>query len=380
MSKEKETKNEKLKKLQMIRDSINKKIGSEEAVTLMSDKPKKVPSIPSGSLMLDMALGIGGIPEGRIVEIYGPESSGKTTLTLHLAAEAQKQGKNVAFIDAEHALDLSYASAIGVNTQELLLNQPDYGEQGLEVAEMLVQTGEVGLIIIDSVAALTPKAEIEASMEDQQMGLHARMMSKGLRKITALAKKHNTTLVFINQLRMKIGVMFGNPETTTGGNALKFYASVRLDIRKIKSKIAQDEMDGIMKVKVVKNKVAPPLKIVEIPVRFGEGINLAAEAYELAKSESIGIFEVTGGTHRYVGDKKIKLSKSLSEYNPKLEDVTEVSKDEDGKLNKFAAKKDDAITLFKEDKKFADAIRKEVQERMEMLKEGKAPWREKKEA
>ena len=322
--------------------------------------------------MLDMALGIGGIPEGRIVEIYGPESSGKTTLTLHLASEAQKQGKNVAFIDAEHALDPSYAEAIGVNMKEILLSQPDYGEQALEIAEMLVTSGEIGLVIIDSVAALTPKAELEGSMEDQQMGLQARMMSKGLRKITALAKKHNTTLVFINQLRLKIGVMFGNPETTTGGNAMKFYASVRLDIRKIKSKIAQDEMDGTMKVKVVKNKVAPP-------VRSGEGINLAAEAYELAKSEQLNIFETSGGTHRYVGDKEIKLSKPLNEYDEKMEAVSVIKNDPEGKLNKFARKKDDAITLFKTDKKFADAIRKEVQERMHMLKDGKAPWRDKKE-
>lgn len=373
MSNEKQ--NEKMKKLELIRSSINKKIGNDEAITLMTDKPKQVPAIPSGSLMLDMALGIGGIPEGRIVEIYGPESSGKTTLTLHLASEAQKQGKNVAFIDAEHALDPSYAEAIGVNMKEILLSQPDYGEQALEIAEMLVTSGEVGLVIIDSVAALTPKAELEGSMEDQQMGLQARMMSKGLRKITALAKKHNCTLVFINQLRLKIGVMFGNPETTTGGNAMKFYASVRLDIRKIKSKIAQDEMDGTMKVKVVKNKVAPPLKVVEIPVRFGEGINLAAEAYELAKSEALQIFELSGGTHRYVGDKKIKLSKPLNEYNEKLEPLTEIVKDEDGKLNKFASKKDDALTLFKQDPKFAEAIRKEVQERMNMLKDGKAPWR-----
>lgn len=372
----KENKNERLSKLQSIREAINKKIGSEEAITLMTDKPKQVPSIPSGSLMLDMALGIGGIPQGRIVEIYGPESSGKTTLTLHLASEAQKQGKNVAFIDAEHALDPSYAEAIGVNMKEILLSQPDYGEQAFDIAELLIISGEIGLIIIDSVAALTPKTELDGSMEDQQMGLQARMMSKGLRKITALAKKHNTTIVFINQLRMKIGVMFGNPETTTGGNGLKFYASVRLDIRKIKSKIAQDEMDGIMKVKVVKNKVAPPLKIVEIPVRFGEGINLAAEAYELAKSDAIGIFELSGGTHRYVGKQTIKLSSPLDE---KLGSLTEIKFDEDGNLNKFARKKDDALTLFKKDTKFAEAIRKEVQERMNFLKEGKAPWREKKE-
>lgn len=373
----KENKNERLSKLQSIREAINKKIGSEEAITLMTDKPKKVPSIPSGSLMLDMALGIGGIPQGRIVEIYGPESSGKTTLTLHLASEAQRMGKNVAFIDAEHALDPSYAEAIGVNMKEILLSQPDYGEQAFDIAELLITSGEIGLIIIDSVAALTPKAELDGSMEDQQMGLQARMMSKGLRKITALAKKHNTTIVFINQLRLKIGVMFGNPETTTGGNGLKFYASVRLDIRKVKSKIAQDEMDGIMKVKVVKNKVAPPLKIVEIPVRFGEGINLAAEAYELAKSEAIGLFEVSGGTHRYVGKQTIKLTTPLEE---KLGNLTEIKFDEDGNLNKFARKKDDAVTLFKKDAKFAEAIRKEVQERMNLLKEGKAPWREKKEA
>ena len=250
--------------------------------------PADIPAISTGSLTLDMALGIGGLPRGRVIEIYGPESSGKTTLCLHAIAEAQKSGGAAAFIDAEHALDLSYAKKLGVETDDLLVAQPDTGEQALEIAETLVRSGALDVIVVDSVAALVPRAEIEGEMGDSHMGLQARLMSQALRKLTGAISKSQTSLIFINQIRMKIGVMFGNPETTTGGNALKFYSSVRLDIRRIESiKEGQDVMGSRVRVKVVKNKMAPPFKQAEFDVMFAEGISKVGELVDLGVDRRI---------------------------------------------------------------------------------------------
>jgi recombination protein RecA len=262
----------------------------------------EIESVSTGSLGLDVALGIGGLPYGRVVEIYGPESSGKTTLTLQVIAEAQKQGKTCAFIDAEHALDPIYAKKLGVNIDDLLISQPDTGEQALEICDMLVRSGAVGVVIIDSVAALTPKAEIEGDMGDSHMGLQARLMSQALRKLTGSIKQTNTMVIFINQIRMKIGVMFGNPETTTGGNALKFYASVRLDIRRIGAVKNGDEIVGNeTRVKVVKNKVSPPFKQAEFQIMYGEGINRYGEMIDLGvKNELV---EKAGSWYSYNGAK-----------------------------------------------------------------------------
>ncbi|RBW45625.1 recombinase RecA [Psychromonas sp. B3M02] len=262
----------------------------------------EIESVSTGSLGLDVALGIGGLPYGRIVEIYGPESSGKTTLTLQVIAEAQKQGKTCAFIDAEHALDPSYARKLGVNVDELLISQPDTGEQALEICDMLVRSGAVGVVIVDSVAALTPKAEIEGDMGDSHMGLQARLMSQALRKLTGNIKQTNTMCIFINQIRMKIGVMFGNPETTTGGNALKFYASVRLDIRRIGAVKNGDEITGNeTRVKVVKNKVSPPFKQAEFQILYGQGINNLGELIDLGVKQEL--VEKSGSWYAYNGSK-----------------------------------------------------------------------------
>ena len=258
--------------------------------------------VSTGSLGLDIALGVGGLPRGRVVEIYGPESSGKTTLALHVAAQIQRAGGTAAFVDAEHAMDPQYAEKLGVRIEDLLMSQPDTGEQGLEITDMLVRSGAVDLVIIDSVAALTPKAEIEGEMGDSHMGLHARLMSQALRKLTGNIKRSNTLVIFINQIRMKIGVMFGNPETTTGGNALKFYASVRLDIRRIGSIKKGDEIIGSeTRVKVVKNKVAPPFKEVQFDILYGEGISRESEIVELGVQQ--GIVEKTGAWYAYKGDR-----------------------------------------------------------------------------
>ncbi len=263
---------------------------------------RNIDVISTGSLTLDLALGIGGLPKGRVIEIYGPESSGKTTMTLHAIAECQKAGGTAAFIDAEHALDPGYAEKLGVNIDDLLVSQPDTGEQALEVTDMLVRSGAVDLVVVDSVAALTPKAEIEGDMGDSHMGLQARLMSQALRKLTANIKRSNTMVIFINQIRMKIGVMFGSPETTTGGNALKFYASVRLDIRRIGALKKGDEIIGnSTRVKVVKNKMAPPFKQAEFEIRYGEGVSHVGELLDLGVQEDL--VNKAGAWYSYQGEK-----------------------------------------------------------------------------
>ncbi len=286
---------------------------------------RNIDVISTGSLTLDLALGIGGLPKGRVIEIYGPESSGKTTMTLHVIAECQKVGGTAAFIDAEHALDPSYATKLGVNIDELLVSQPDTGEQALEVTDMLVRSGAVDLVVIDSVAALTPKAEIEGDMGDSHMGLQARLMSQALRKLTANIKRSNTMVIFINQIRMKIGVMFGSPETTTGGNALKFYSSVRMDIRRIGAIKKGDEIVGnSTRVKVVKNKMAPPFKQAEFEIRYGEGISHVGELLDLGVQE--GLVKKAGAWYSYNG-KKIGQGKDNSgtylKENPKIAEELE---------------------------------------------------------
>jgi len=281
---------------------IEKQFGKGAVMRLGDVNVADVESISTGSLGLDAALGIGGLPRGRVVEIYGPESSGKTTLTLHVIAEAQKLGGTAAFIDAEHALDSAYAQKLGVDTEELIISQPDTGEQALEITDMLVRSGAVDVLVIDSVAALTPKAEIEGDMGDSHMGLQARLMSQALRKLTANIKRHNTLVIFINQIRMKIGVMFGSPETTTGGNALKFYASVRIDIRRIGAIKRQDEIVGNeTRVKILKNKMAPPFKEVLFDIIYGEGISHVSELIDLGVKHEI--VNKAGAWYSYKGDK-----------------------------------------------------------------------------
>ncbi|PVV06982.1 MAG: recombinase RecA [gamma proteobacterium symbiont of Ctena orbiculata] len=283
---------------------------------------RNIEAISTGSLCLDIALGIGGLPKGRVVEIYGPESSGKTTLTLQVVAEAQKMGGTAAFIDAEHALDPQYAEKLGVNVDELLVSQPDTGEQALEITDMLVRSGAVDVVVIDSVAALTPKAEIEGDMGDSHVGLQARLMSQALRKLTANIKRTNCLVIFINQIRMKIGVMFGNPETTTGGNALKFYSSVRLDIRRIGAIKKGDEVVGNdTRVKVVKNKVAPPFKQVQFEILYGEGISHEGEIIELGVQR--GIIDKSGAWYSYNGDRIGQGKENVRNFLKENPDISE---------------------------------------------------------
>ncbi|MBU3070277.1 recombinase RecA [Aestuariicella sp. G3-2] len=313
------------KALQAALSQIERQFG-KGTVMRMGDKERvRIPSISTGSLGLDIALGIGGLPKGRIVEIYGPESSGKTTLTLQAIAEAQKAGGTCAFIDAEHALDPIYAEKLGVNVDDLIVSQPDTGEQALEVADMLVRSGAIDVIVVDSVAALTPKAEIEGEMGDHHVGLQARLMSQALRKITGNIKNANCLCIFINQIRMKIGVMFGNPETTTGGNALKFYSSVRLDIRRIGAVKEGDEVVGSeTRVKVVKNKVAPPFTQTEFQIMYGKGINRMGEIIDYGVK--LGLIDKAGAWYSYQGDKigqgKSNVGKYLLE-NPEIASTIE---------------------------------------------------------
>jgi recombination protein RecA len=318
---------EKLKALQLTLDKLDKTYGKGTVMKLSDEKVVDIAAISTGSLGLDIALGIGGIPRGRIIEVYGPESSGKTTLTMHCIAEAQKRGGLAAFIDAEHAFDKSYAEKLGIDTENLLISQPDNGEQALEIADHLIRSGAIDIIVIDSVAALVPKGELEGEMGESKMGLQARLMSQALRKLTGTIAKTGCCCIFINQLREKIGVMFGNPETTTGGNALKFYASVRLDIRRIgQIKEAADDITGNrVKVKVVKNKVAPPFKVVEFDIMYGRGISKSGEIIDLGVE--LNVIQKSGSWFSYNGNKLGQgrdAVKQLIEDNPELLDELEV--------------------------------------------------------
>ena len=317
---------DKLKALKLTLDKLDKTYG-KGTVMKMGDSPdENVEAISSGSLGLDIALGVGGYPKGRVIEIYGPESSGKTTLTLHAIAECQKKGGIAAFIDAEHAFDRFYAENLGIDIENLIISQPDHGEQALEIADNLIRSGAIDMVIIDSVAALTPKSEIEGEMGDSKMGLHARLMSQALRKLTASISKTNCTVIFINQLREKIGIMFGNPETTTGGNALKFYASIRLDIRRSTQIKSSDGvvMGNKTRVKIVKNKVAPPFKLAEFDIMYGEGISKVGEVIDLAVESEI--INKSGSWFSYEGTKLGQgrdAVKTLLKDNPDLMETLE---------------------------------------------------------
>jgi recombination protein RecA len=311
---------EQTKALDVAISQIEKQFGKGAIMRLGADTITDIPVIPSGSIGLNAALGVGGYPRGRVVEIYGPESSGKTTLALNAIAEAQKAGGTAGFIDAEHALDVGYAAKLGVKIDDLLISQPDTGEQGLEVTETLVRSGALDIIVIDSVAALVPKAEIEGDMGDSLPGLQARLMSQALRKLTSTISKSQTTVIFINQMRMKIGVMFGNPETTTGGNALKFYSTIRLDIRRIENiKSAQESVGNRVRVRVVKNKVAPPFKQAEFDVYFNEGISKTGELVDLGVAN--GIIDKAGSWYSYNGNRIGQGRENVKEYlkaNPEI--------------------------------------------------------------
>lgn len=311
---------ERQKALETVIKNMDKSFGKGSVMKLGDDAGRRVSTVSSGSITLDKALGVGGYPKGRIIEIYGPESSGKTTVSLHAIAEAQKQGGIAAFIDAEHALDPEYAKNLGVDTENLYLSQPDHGEQGLEIAEAFVRSGAVDIVVVDSVAALTPKAEIEGEMGDSHMGLQARLMSQALRKLSSAISKSNTTVIFINQIREKIGVMFGNPETTTGGRALKFYSSVRLEVRRAEQlKLGQDIVGNRTKIKVVKNKVAPPFRVAEVDIMYGKGISKTGEVVDLASE--MDIVNKSGAWYSYNGERlgqgKENVKAHLAE-NPEL--------------------------------------------------------------
>lgn len=348
MVKPKETNgvNPKLEALQTAMDTIHKDFGEGSIMRLGERSIREgIEVIPTGSIALDLALGVGGVPRGRVTEIFGPEASGKTTLTLHIIAECQKQGGTAAFIDAEHALDPLYASKIGVNVDDLLISQPDNGEQALEIAETLIRSGAVDVIVVDSVAALVPRAEIEGEMGDSHMGLQARLMSQAMRKLSGAIRKSNTTMIFTNQIRMKIGVMFGNPETTPGGRALKFYSSVRLDIRRKGSiKDGDDVLGNHVKVKVVKNKVAPPFRIAEFDIMFDEGISREGGLLDVAVG--LDIVEKAGSWYSYKGEKLAQGregSKMFLKENPHIAKEIEGKIREDTKPQKPEEKTEDTV-------------------------------------
>ncbi|OGW66909.1 MAG: recombinase RecA [Nitrospirae bacterium RIFCSPLOWO2_02_FULL_62_14] len=326
-------KDDKKRALDLALAQIEKQYGKGAIMRLgTSEVPANVPAISTGSLGLDLALGVGGLPRGRVVEIFGPESSGKTTLTLHATAEVQKSGGTAAFVDAEHALDLAYAKKLGVNVDDLLVSQPDTGEQALEITETLVRSGAIDLVVVDSVAALVPRAEIEGEMGDAHMGLQARLMSQALRKLTAAIAKSQTTVIFINQIRMKLGIMFGNPETTTGGNALKFYSSVRLDIRRIESiKEGNDVTGNRVRVKVVKNKMAPPFKQAEFDILFAKGISKAGELVDLGVERKV--MEKSGAWYSYKGERLGQGREAVRDY---LEANPAVAREIEAKLRELS--------------------------------------------
>ena len=347
------------------RDSMDKNKALEAAVTQIersfgkgsimrlgaNEAVEQIASVSTGSLGLDLALGIGGLPRGRIVEIYGPESSGKTTLALHVIAEAQKKGGTCAFVDAEHALDSGYARKLGVDLENLLISQPDAGEQALEIADTLVRSGAIDVLVVDSVAALTPRAELEGEMGDSHMGLHARLMSQALRKLTASVARSNTLIIFINQIRMKIGVMFGNPETTTGGNALKFYASVRLDIRRIGQIKDKEEVVGNQtRVKVVKNKVAPPFKVVEFDIMYGEGVSKTGELLDLGVKANL--IEKSGSWFSY---KSERIGQGRENAKTFLKEHKEIAAEIENQIRVNAGLLANAMTAAPTEEELADA-------------------------
>ncbi|MEP4524111.1 MAG: recombinase RecA [Alloalcanivorax venustensis] len=340
---------DKSKALSAALSQIERQFGKGSVMRMGDRKREPMPAISTGSLGLDIALGIGGLPKGRIVEIYGPESSGKTTLTLSVIAQAQKQGATCAFVDAEHALDPDYAEKLGVNVDDLLVSQPDTGEQALEITDMLVRSGAVNVVIVDSVAALVPKAEIEGEMGDAHVGLQARLMSQALRKITGNVKNANCLVMFVNQIRMKIGVMFGNPETTTGGNALKFYSSVRLDIRRIGAVKQGDEVTGNeTRVKVVKNKVAPPFKQAEFQILYGQGINQLGEVLDLGVQQ--GLVDKSGAWYAYKGDKIGQGKQNACEYLSEHPDVAQaIEKEIRARLLNLGGPKEEQVAVAASD-------------------------------
>jgi recombination protein RecA len=372
-SKKEQELKEKNKALEAAISQIDQNFGKGSVMKLGQQQALDIEAVSTGSLSLDLALGIGGLPKGRIIEVYGPESSGKTTLALQVLAEAQKKGGICAFVDAEHALDPIYAKKLGVKTGELLISQPDTGEQALEIADTLIKSGSISVLVIDSVAALTPKAELEGEMGDHHVGLQSRLMSQALRKITGSVSKSNTMVIFINQIRMKIGVMFGSPETTSGGNALKFYSSVRLDIRRIGAIKDKDEIIGnSTRVKVVKNKVAPPFKVVEFDLMYGKGISKTGELVDLGVKA--GVVEKAGAWYAYKGEKigqGRENAKIFLEQNPKAaEEIEKTIRDQatavrealDG--NPVAKEKDSESKMV--DKKDATDVKKETSETKEL--------------